>query len=215
MKKFDLKIYNDARFHAEKISDFMKLAEIKSYYIAGGCFQKIVHDYDIFPVNVNDFDDLNVKLKEYIVFSSKNAITIKYNNLTLQFCKYYHNSLKSLVDSFDFAHTQIGTKIEHYTQPVEIYYSENYLDWKLTDEDVYTGTEYPLASLIRTFKYKENYLVANYKKIVIEILTDIVKRGFKDYSDFKDQLDAIDLGFITDNESHMSLFEVLRKDKND
>lgn len=209
--KFDVKIHDIAHYYSNKLSDLMEKANIKRYYMAGGCFQKIVHDIDLFPVNPNDFDGINIYLKDFIVFSSCNAITVQYNGLIIQFCNYYHSSLKELVDSFDFAHCQIGAKIDNKTQVVEHYFSENYLDWKLTDEDIYTGTEYPLSSLIRSFKYKENFLSCNYKKEVLKILIDVVKRGFKDYKDFKNQLDAIDLAYIDENNELFELFKLLEK----
>lgn len=211
--KFDVKIYDIAHYYSVKLKDLMEKANIKRYYMAGGCFQKIVHDIDLFPVNPNDFDGINHDLKDYIVFSSVNAITVKYNDLVIQFCRYYHNSLKELVDSFDFAHCQIGAKIDNETQVVEHYFSDAYLDWKLTDEDTYTGTQYPLSSLIRSYKYKETFLEKNYKKVAVKILIDIIKRGFLNYKDFKDQLDAIDLAYVEDNDELMGLFELLRKDK--
>ena len=49
----------------------------------------------------------------------------------------------------------------------------------------------------------------------MNILGDIVERGFHDYQDFKDQLDAVDLGLLTedfkqvDNADLMKLFELL------
>lgn len=211
--KFDIKIYDIAHHYSVKLKDLMEKANIKRYYMAGGCFQKTVHDIDLFPVNPNDFDGINHDLKDYIVFSSYNAITVKYDDLVVQFCRYYHNSLKELVDSFDFAHCQIGVKIDNKTQVVEHYFSDAYLDWKLTDEDTYTGTQYPLSSLIRSYKYKETFLGKNYKKVAVKILVDIIKRGFINYKDFKEQLDAIDLAYIEDNDDLIELFALLRKDK--
>lgn len=210
---FKTKIENQAKNNAFKLLDVMKLADIDNYYMAGGCFHKVIHDYDIFPINKDDFNKVCTKLNNYIVFKSKNAITVHYDGITIQFCKYHHNSLKELVDSFDFAHCQIGAEINSFTQVVDTYASQNYIDWKMTDEDVYTGSEYPLSSLIRTYKYKDNFLGRNYKRETVQILIDLIKRGFEDYQDFKDQLDAIDLAYMEDNEKLRELFELLRKDK--
>ena len=211
--KFDLKVHDKAHYHSTKLKSLMEIANINRYYMAGGCFQKVVHDIDLFPIQPNDFDGIIHDLKDYIVFSSANAITVKYNDLIVQFCRYYHNSLKELVDSFDFAHCQIGAEINYKTHVEKIYYSDKYVDWKMTDEDEYCGTDYPLASLIRSYKYKETFLGKNYKREVIKILTDIIKRGFDNYKDFKDQLDAVDLAYFEDNEELLELFELLRKDK--
>ena len=35
---------------------------------------------------------------------------------------------------------------------------------------------------------------------MLSILTDILKRGYADYDDFKDQMDAIDLGLLDGDE---------------
>lgn len=198
--------------NAFKLHELMALANVPNYYIAGGCFQKVIHDYDVFSIKQNDFDHIVITLENYIVFRSKNAITVKYQDLIVQFCKYHHNSLKELIDSFDFSHCQIGAKIENFTQVNEIYASKNYTNWKLTDEDDYVGSEYPLASLIRCYKYKDKFLLGNYKNIIVKTLIDIIKRGFKDYNDFKDQLDAIDLAYVEDNEELKELFELLKKE---
>lgn len=210
---FETKIENQAKNNAFKLLNVMKLANISDYYMAGGCFHKVIHDYDIFPINKDDFNKITDKLIDYVVFKSKNAITVRYNDITVQFCKYHHNSLKELVDSFDFAHCQIGAEINNFTQVEDTYASQNYIDWKMTEEDVYTGSEYPLSSLIRTYKYKDNFLGRNYKRETVQILIDLIKRGFEDYQDFKDQLDAIDLAYMEDNDKLRELFELLRKDK--
>lgn len=213
MEKFYKKNERIAKNNMFKLLDLMKLADIKNYYMAGGCFQKTINDYDLFPVNQNDFDNIIEKLHEHVSFISKNAITVKYNNITVQFCKYHHSSLKELVDSFDFAHCQIGAKIINHTQLEAVYYSTNYVEWKLTDDDFYTGSEYPLSSLFRIFKYKEKFLQGNYKKEVIKVLIDIISRGYEDYDDFKDQLDAIDLAYIEDSNKCKELFTLLSKNK--
>lgn len=213
MNEFELKVTKTAQVNAFKLHKLMTLADISNYYMAGGCFQKVINDYDIFPIGLNDFNKITENLRSNIVFKSKNAITVKYDNITVQFCKYHHNSLKELVDSFDFSHCQIGAKIENFTQVKEIYASENYRMWKLTDEDNYIGSVYPLSSLLRCYKYKDKFLLGNYKNAVINTLIDIIKRGFEDYDDFKDQLDAIDLSYMEDSEDLKELFELLRKDK--
>lgn len=209
--KINKVIENQSNEIAYKLKNVIQLSGLTEYYIAGGCFQMEVIDYDLFPVNKNDFDCIKSKLQKYIEFESKNAITIYYFGIRIQFCKYFHNSLKELVDSFDFSHCQIGAKIKNDIVD-EIYYSENYAVWKFTNEDSYIHSEYPLSSLIRTFKYKDRFLNKNYKKIVIQILTDIIQRGYKDYDDFKDQLDAIDLGYIKEEEEALNLFHILKNE---
>ena len=50
------------------------------------------------------------------------------------------------------------------------------------------------------------------REVAVKILIDIIKRGFINYKDFKDQLNAIDLAYVEDNDELMELFNLLRKD---
>ena len=64
---------------------------------------------------------------------------------------------------------------------------------------------------------KGYFLGKSYIPAVINILTNIIKRGFNDYDDFKDQLDAVDLGLLEEDykeakEDFRELFEILNKE---
>ena len=59
-------------------------------------------------------------------------------------------------------------------------------------------------------------MLLTYYTAVINILANIIQRGFKDYDDFKDQLDAVDLGLLEEDykdakEDFLKLFEMLNK----
>ena len=47
---------------------------------------------------------------------------------------------------------------------------------------------------------------------MMDIVSDIVERGYKDYDDFKDQISAIDLALLDENESNSAykLFETFQ-----
>lgn len=193
------------------------------FYLAGGCFGKVVRDLDIFPV---DGEPEDFKLKEYgpltLLGSTKNATTYRYFDQVIQACKYKHPSLESLVKSFDFAHIQVGAEIsnQHGVITVErTYFTGEFVTSRVMGNSWYTGSSYPLSSLVRLMKYKTREEICRGQAIssVISIVADIVERGVKDYDDFKDQLDAVDLGLLPeqmkDIDFHpaLRLYEMLRK----
>ena len=174
-------------------------------YVAGGYLNPDnPNDMDIYPVNENlpTFTTMSIKRDgfsfAYNAGDEKNTLSFSYGGKIYQICKYIKPSLKDLVDSFDFAHIQAGCLVEIGTPLVvkDVYVSEDYIVARTTGKSFYTGTEYPLSSLIRTFKYAKREELGNRKNvsnIVLEILSDIIERGYSSYDDFKDQLASIDL----------------------
>ncbi len=206
------------------------------FYIAGNSLNKdLPNDIDIFPVNNVQFDikegsfinDQGQEESIKIVSQTKNAITthIHCNNQTyfVQFCNYFHNSLKDLVNSFDFSHVQVGVEVisDQYIEEFPIYFTEAYVNSKLSQSTEFVGSKYPLSSLFRTFKYQRrgDFAGKSHMIAVFKILGDIIKRGFENYNDFKDQLDAVDLGLVPEELSELDrndllkLFELLNKDE--
>jgi hypothetical protein len=192
--------------------------------IAGGCLAGEINDVDVFRLiadpKMNGFLDI-----DKIVAQTRNAITCAGGKWPLQVCNYSKTTLKELVDSFDFAHIQVGVQIENagslFPDVKCVYFSPNFVEARLLDTSFYTGTAYPLSSLIRASKYKERGALNKheYIKSVISILADVVERGYHNYDDFKDQLDAVDLGLLSEEldgvkKSDLArLFELLQKDK--
>lgn len=146
-------------------------------------------------------------------------MTCNISGKVVQFCKYKKESLYKLVESFDFAHIQVGTRVEIEWRPGgfegdpggyesstvdEVAYTPDWEQSHLLETTWYTGSEYPLSSLIRTVKYFQRGAYANkheYKVDILNILSDIISRGYKDYPDYKDQLAAIDLLLLEPEES--------------
>lgn len=134
-----------------------------------------------------------------------------YNFVTIK-----KNTLAELVESFDFAHIKLGAtiKCEFVTRnnlvikDVELYISEDWVNAQLTGESYYTGSEYPLSSLTRLPKYykRENFHKKGFN--TIKVLTDIIERGFKDYEDFKDQIDSVDVRVAEDSDTVYHLYKV-------
>lgn len=188
---------------AKKIYD-----AVGSFYVAGNSLnEEAPNDFDLYPVWKNQFDDVRSKIGEdNVVCVTKNAVTAKIDGHTVQLCNYFKDSLNELLESFDFAHVQVGarfTKALDGSPISNVNFTPNWLVAKSTGQTFYTHSEYPISSLIRINKYikRGNYIGKSYIKDVVRILTDILNRGIEDYEDFKDQLDAIDLGLLGDDAS--------------
>ncbi len=200
--------------------DYFKNTNISSIYVGGNSLNRSSpNDIDLYPVS--EKNDFYTNFPN-VICKTPNSITIRNTPHNIQICNFFHPTLKALVDSFDFAHIQIGATVDIKLQCVEeIYYTEAYEKAHIIESTAYVHSEYPLSSLIRLVKYakRDAFAGSSYIYSIITILKDIVKRGFDDYNDFKSQLDAVDLGLLPedfnelDREVLLDLFEVLRKDK--
>lgn len=192
------------------------------FAIAGNALNKQEpNDYDLYAIGKNEFSFIEIKkklleLEGGVLTETVNALTVKFKNTVLQFCRYKLPTLKELVDTFDFAHIQIGasftTKVDDnngykFLKLEDIYASKNWEKAKMLETTFYTKPKlegsYPLSSLLRIFKYKERGVFNDKSYIIstLEILNQIVLRGYKDYNDFKDQLAAVDLKLLEQKES--------------
>lgn len=86
----------------------------------------------------------------------------------------------------------------------DIAWYDAWVEYRITRQSTYTGSEYPLSSLIRLNKYVKRDIIKgkSYTIEVLKILNDIIKRGYTDYRDFKNQLDAVDLLLLEPKESN-------------
>ena len=192
------------------------------FAIAGNSLNKDVpNDYDLYALGEFEFNLGKIKEKvedSYgkVLSETANALTVKLDDVVLQFCTYKYPTLKELVDTFDFAHIQIGAAFStllsdngyyYHINLLDIYYNPNWEKAKLLETTFYTKpnveTSYPISSLLRSFKYKERGTFSGNSHIVsvFEILTQLLERGFNSYSDFKDQLAAVDLRLLEKKES--------------
>lgn len=220
MFEFELKIKNRINKRLENLYSAIAIAlsyDNSGYFIAGNsCNASTPNDFDLYPLRGEDFDFSGIKsrievVNGYVVCETKNALTCNISGKIVQFCKYKKKDLVELIESFDFAHIQIGCKVHIVWRPgdfeddpggyemsviKEVAYTPNWEQAHLLETTWYTGSEYPLSSLIRVMKYFQRGAYANkheYKADVLLILNDIISRGYKDYQDYKDQLAAIDL----------------------
>lgn len=154
-----------------------------------------INDIDVFFYGCIDYKNAVDVLKQvYKYFETPNCVTIEANGVKIQLCKYIYPTMARLVESFDFAHVQIAYDI--FTQDVT--YTEQAKEAFISRTTTFTGSEYPLSSLIRLNKYYERGYITGRGLIgeVLLIFKAILERGFEDYDDFKDQLNAIDLNFF-------------------
>lgn len=232
-EKFDDSLYGQIVYRAEKrvpgwIIAF--LLDNHSFIVAGNSLNRDKpNDFDIYPDEDEfDFDFIresceSLKGRCHVICETKNSMTVSADGNILQFCKYKKDSLKELVESFDFAHCQIGvhfsaqeTDTFGVDNPVcdDACWTDDWLKAKAIESTFYTGSEYPLSSLIRLVKYQNRGMFSgnSYKYEMLKILNDIISRGYKDYDDFKDQMDSVDLMLLSeDNIGNIawSLFQTL------
>lgn len=198
-------------------------------YIAGNSLNGVKGDIDVFPYQdafpLDQFRQNLLADWEWIV-TTRNALTITHpEHGVVQFCNYLKPSLKELVRSFDFAHIQVGVEAELSFAPRinDYYFTPEWSDFRTIGDSRFLGSEYPLSSLVRLLKYFKRGDISRGRAIwaVLNIVTDIALQGFMDYEDFKDQLDAVDLGLLPEDfdalhsEELIALFESLRIDGND
>lgn len=207
--------------------------EHTDYIIAGNSLNAAKpNDFDIYPDD-NTFDFKAIKKRvpsfdnAYVVCESRNALTINLDGHVLQFCDYSKHTVAQLIESFDFAHVQIGAVIHICWEPgapedgggyknsfiQSVWMTDDYKTAHVIGTTWYTGSAYPLSSLIRCIKYAQRGTYANkheYKVDVLKILTDIIDQGYSDYADYKDQLSAIDLMLLEPGERDAAweLFQV-------
>ena len=181
------------------------------YWVAGSSLlADKPHDYDIYSEHGFNFLEIKQRIEKMkfvsIICETKNSLTVKINDSVVQFCSYKQPSLMALIETFDFAHVQIGLEVRiDWDEDESNSYHNSMInnlqftyDWKqamLFQNTYFTNSDYPLSSMFRIFKYIKRGLFKNrsYKIDMLNILTNIIARGYIDYADFKDQLAAIDL----------------------
>lgn len=219
MKSIKMEIANRMEQRLKNIYSAIAIClsyDYDSYFVAGNsCNAAAPHDFDIYPCGIAfDFKGIKSRIESvcgYVVIETRNALTVNINGKVIQFCNYRKHDLASLIESFDFAHIQIGVAVKIEWLPGDFendpggygYSAVEYVEftdaWQkahLLETTWYTGSEYPLSSLLRTTKYFQRSAYAKkyeYKKDILNIMNDIISRGYKDYEDYKDQLAAIDL----------------------
>lgn len=224
------------RLNTLEFNEVMKLLGVESLYICGNsCNDATPNDYDIYltPRNgVGKFNEIFLKREEFgpdlkCISNSMNALTFKWKDrYIVQLCSYHKPSLRDMINSFDFSYCRVGVEVfllngkDCLLSKVEV--TPEYIEYLVTGVTEFVNSEYPLSSLIRVIKTNEKGLFngRSYIKSIIKILNTIVSRGFVDYNDFKDQLDAVDLGLLDEEirdskQDFFTLYKLLTKNTED
>ena len=184
-----------AKGFLQEIYEPVAKAGLPQFFIGGNSLNGgEVKDIDIFPIGhlLAQFD-----YPDEVLSVSNNAVTCQINGRVVQLCNYPHPTLKSLVESFDYAHIQVGVGVAD-GEVCGLYMTDDYEAAQIIGDSWYMGSEYPLSSLIRLLKYHARGQISHYraKEAIFKTMTDVLKRGYQDSYDFGDQLDAIDLGLV-------------------
>lgn len=208
--------FNDQKIDDMMINRLKRRIDLKELYdiighrytIAGGALLvNDPHDYDVYATCKTEPLDLcliqtRAEERSWTKISlTRNALTMRTKNGTIvQFCAYAKYDAPSLIESFDFAHCQAGIDVTlRADKPFCLFHcTSGFMQAMLLQKTFFVGSEYPLSSLIRLVKYAKRGLYparSDYLADMLRILTAIIERGYSDYEDFKDQLDAIDLNY--------------------
>lgn len=194
------------------VKRFKLKLKVPSIIIAGNSLNAAVpHDIDVYmgthadctPFTVSYINDLleDASYAYEPICSSRNAYTVKIDGVVYQFCFYKKNSLEDLVQSFDYAHVQVGAELffTGNNRP-KVFYTKEYAKWLVSGESSYLSSGYPLSSMIRAYKYRDYGILTKFgmKESIVKALADMIQRGFENYDDFRDQLDAIDLQLVSE-----------------
>ena len=197
-------------------AEIAKILGGRGFMLAGGALTKddSPKDFDIYGVGrAISVPNLKWQLVDVLAKSS-NAITTVVNGQVVQFCSYYKATPQETIEAFDFAHCQAGAVFDGKGELQEVVSTDNFWRSEEAGTSWYTGSEYPLSSLMRCMKFHKRGLFAdNIQKVsALRILCDIVKRGFEDAEDFSDQCASVSESFCKLNgDDADELFELLKK----
>ena len=196
----DKQLYDTLKERAKRLKVAERIGAIVggSFLLAGGALTKDDNpkDFDIYgvekPIVIDSLHYLHT------VKETRNAVTARIDGQVVQFCKYHKPTPQELVESFDFAHCMAGAVFSESGELLDVVYAASFEVYeRIGGSTWYTGSEYPLSSLMRCMKFQKRGLFHDYdyKPSVINILCDIIKRGFKDNADYYDQCASISEAF--------------------
>lgn len=196
-----------ARLRYIEFSEFMNALDLTDAYVCGNsCNAAKPNDYDVYLTAEEVAEFRHKKLEDLkdikVAAKTKNSITFIFKESTvIQVCTYNKPSLQELINSFDFSYCRVGVTVTidpetDWLKIEEVAITDEYIQYLASGVTEYIGSEYPMSSMIRVVKINEKGMFngRSYIRSILTILNDIIKRGVSDYQDFKDQLDAVDLG---------------------
>lgn len=221
MGKNEFVMENLITFRAQRLKHPEDIAAIlgSGFILAGGALSSDdpPKDFDIYcreGINISQIRDwLQISPKWNILSKTKNAITADHYGQIIQFCAYHKDTVKELIESFDFSNCQAAAVFDINGAISRTVYTDRFIAFVYDGFIQYTGSEYPLASLMRCAKLISRGVIKKpqrWKPIILDIVTDIVRRGFVDEDDFSDQCDSISESFRSMNSDARDLFELLQ-----
>jgi hypothetical protein len=172
----------------EKIVEIIK----DRTYITGGCIpsmllDEFVNDFDIYFISKEDA----IKVKEYYKTRKKadsekfHVKLITENSINLsdkaQFIIKFTGEPKEVIDNFDWQHIK-----SHYQYPDKLYLTDDVYKLIVEKDLVYTGSKYPLSSMLRTRKFiKKGWNVST--KTILNITLDIVEAFYNPTKNYTSQ----------------------------
>ena len=161
-----------------------------TFFIAGGALLKWPpNDIDLYTASCLSHPIINAP----VLCETSNVITYAATPYPIQLSLAYLPTLKDLVHSIDLSHLQVGVSV-HYTKTSKYirhaYYTPEYIDWLFSETSVFTGSNKPLASLLRIAKYykRDEISKADYIKAMLGALAATLQRGVTDVADLKNQI---------------------------
>jgi hypothetical protein len=216
------KVITSRALRLENAKDIVEVLG-SGFILAGGALSsdKPPKDFDIFlpnGINLSQVSDsLNRRLSQWKVLSiTQNAVTAEHYGQIIQFCSYGKETPEELIRSFDFSHCQAATVFDSNGSLERVVYTVRFATFANDGCTDYTGSEYPLASLMRCAKFISRGVITTpeiWKPMIMDIVTDIVSRGFEDEDDFSDQCSSISESFKDMNTDADELFFLLRRSK--
>lgn len=188
----------------------------RGFMLAGGALTKddSPKDFDIYGVGrAIQVADLKWRVGP-LLSKSSNAITAEVEGQVVQFCSYCKETPQKTIEAFDFAHCQAGAVFDGNGELKEVVATDAFWVSEEVGATWYTGSEYPLSSLMRCMKFHKRGLFRDnaHKVSALRILLDIVRRGFRDEGDFLDQCASVSETFCELNgDDADELFELLKK----
>jgi hypothetical protein len=205
----------------KKLDDEMKKIFIKHSFITGGCIPSLIMDdyvndidiyinepslaYEITNYFIKIAEEKNIKKiiegeyctyhyedeNKYLVnFKSPNSINFN-GNPKIQIISKYAGLPEEIIDKFDFLHIKSYYVI--YTK--ELHFVKNVHETLFNKEIIYTGSDYPLSSMIRVNKLiKKGWSIEPYYNLLIAL--DLQKYDLTNKNVIINQLTGIDPLYI-------------------
>lgn len=177
------------------IVGLFKVAGIDKVILAGGGLLRDFDDLDFYPAPDKDgrkFSEQWGQLLDNLSKThgeTKNAVSLVVDGVKVQLCRYSKPTVTELLESFDYAHCQIGGLI-HFgmacSHVVDIEFTDNFKEAMTAQSTWYTGSRFPLSSMMRLPKVAQKIGLTQkeIQVITFQIVKDLQENGFEDDEEY-------------------------------